>query len=204
MSNKIANYLNGWDVHDLYYEGQLPDPKKPSVAIIGARFCSSYGWYMARVYGQALAAAGFQIITDMSLGVGGIAAKAALDAGGSVYAVFGNGVDVCYPPEHKDLYERIKKSGGVISPFEDGTVPKPAQFTERNKIIVEFADSVIVVEARKKSGTLVMADFAKEMGKKIYAIPGRATDRLSDGTNLLIKEGAMMTMTPEDFIQQYQ
>ena len=204
MSNSITNYLNGYEVHDLHYEGRLPDPDKPSVAIIGARFCSEYGRYMARVYGHALAEEGFQIITDMSLGVGGIAAKAALDAGGEVYAVLGTGVDVCYPPEHRDLYDRIKKSGGVLSEYEDGTVPKPDQFRERNKIIAEFADAVIVVEARKKTGTLVTVDFAKEMGKAIYAIPGRATDRLSDGTNLLIKEGARMTLKPEDFIQQFQ
>lgn len=173
----------------LYVEGRLPDEKKPTVAIIGARFCSAYGRYVARIYGQTMGLSGIQVITQMSLGVGGIAAKAALDAEGEVFAVMGCGTDVCYPPEHMELYSRIKENGGIISQFPDGVFPKPAQFETRNSLLVALSDAVIFVEARRKSGTIWIADIAVKMGKPIFALPGRVTDRLSDGTNELLKKG---------------
>lgn len=184
--------------------GKTPQQKERRVLIVGARICSEYGRYMARVYGQAFGAAGWQVVTDMALGVGGIAAKAALDAGARVFAVMGCGADVCYPPENRDLYERIKKHGGVISAYPSGTQPKREFFDERRKILAALADVVVVIESRKHGGDLVTAELARAAGAEVYACPGRCTDRLSDGTNAMImKHEAKITTTPEDVIQAH-
>lgn len=185
----------------LYIMGDLPDDNKKTVLIIGARICSEYGRYMARVYGQAFGAAGWQVVTDMALGVGGIAAKAALDAGARVFAVTGCGADVCYPPENYELYEKITKQGGVISAYPSGTQPKREFFDKRREVLAALADVVVVIEARKRGGSLVTAELARAAGAEVYACPGRCTDRLSDGTNAMImKHEARITVMPEDII----
>lgn len=183
----------------LHIRGALPEAGSKSAAIIGARFASEYGRYTARMYGRELAMRGYDIITDMALGCGGIAAKAALDAGAKVYAVFGCGADVCYPPENRDLYDGILQAGGgVISEHPFGTLPQSELFSNRRRIMAALADVIVVIEARKKSGALVTAELALKIGKKVYCVPGRVTDRLSDGCNAMIKAGAFMTMTPDD------
>lgn len=181
----------------LYVNGDLPAQDRPVVAITGARMCSEYGRYVARIFGSALGAEGIQVITGMSLGIEGIAAKAALQAGGQVYSVLGCGVDICYPPENVDLWSN---SAGVISEWEDGTQVKSVHFPQRHKIIAALADAVLVVEARRQTGCLNLAKYAVEMGKPVFAVPGRVTDRLSDGANALIKEGASMAFAPADVI----
>lgn len=184
--------------------GKTPKQKAKRVLIVGARICSEYGRYMARMYGQRFAEAGWQVITGMALGVEGVAAKAAIKAGGEVFAVMGCGADVCYPPENRDLYEGIKNNGGILSAYPDGTQPMRENFDKRRPLLVDLADIVFIVEARGKSGTLIYADLAKEQGKEVYALPGRCTDRLSDGTNELIKQGAIMTTQPEDILERFE
>lgn len=180
----------------LYWRGFFPD-NRPTVAVIGARFCSSYGRFMARTIGQGLANNGCSVINGMALGIDGISLKAALDAGGLGYAVFGCGADVCYPPENMDLYDALLKKGGIISMFEPGTKPYPDQFVKRNALIAALADAVIVVEARRKSATLTLVENARKLGKKVYAVPGRLTDRLSDGTLEMLKQGATLFCSAE-------
>ena len=190
-------------VHDapfgLYYKGALPD-EAPSVAIIGARICSEYGRYMARQLGTELAAAGVQVISGMALGVDGIAQKGAVAAGGRSFAVLGSGVDVCYPEENRTLYERLPERGGVISEYAPWKQPEAKCFPPRNRIIAGLADAVLVVEARKKSGTLITVDMALEQGKEVFAVPGRVTDRLSDGCNFLIRQGAGIAFSAQDVL----
>lgn len=197
-SNYPVRFRDLADAPEIHVIGNLPSDEKKTVLITGARFCSAYGRYTARYYGQVLASRGFQVITDMSLGVGGISAKAALDADGDVFAVFGNGVDVCYPPENRDLYDRIKAQGGAISQFPNGTAPQHALLEKRRRLLVALADVVVIIEARRKSSSLNVADIANELNKPVYALPGRVTDRLSDGCNDLIKNGAFLTFSPED------
>ena len=187
----------------LYFRGSLPDPNAPTVAVIGARFCSSYGRYMARQFGMELASAGIQVISGMALGIDGISQSAALQAGGYSAAVLGSGVDVCYPPENRALYDDLLKQGGVISEYPPGTQPSPGQFPQRNRIIAGLSDVVLVVEARKKSGTLITADFAYENGRKIMALPGRVTDRLSDGCNNLIQQSIATPVNTGEDIARY-
>ena len=185
----------------LYVKGGLPDSERPSVAIIGARLCSEYGRYMARVFGQELGAMGFQVISGMATGIDGIAEKAAFQAGGTSFSVLGCGVDICYPPENTDLYEMCVQRGGLISEYPPGTVPRPQLFPPRNRIISGLADAVLVIEARAKSGTLITVDMALEQGRDVYVLPGRVTDRLSDGCNALLKQGALIATCAADIAE---
>ncbi len=186
----------------LYVKGELPDPSKPSVAIIGARMCSEYGRYMARQFGRGLALAGVQVISGMAMGVDGISQKAALLAGGKSYGIVGSGVDVCYPEENLEIYELLSKNGGVISELPPGTEPKASFFPMRNRIISGLADVVLVIEAREKSGTQITVDTALEQGREVLAVPGRVTDRRSDGCNLLISQGAGVALDVEDVLER--
>ena len=184
----------------LYVKGELPDPSRPSVAIIGARMCSEYGRYMARTFGRGLALAGVQVISGMARGVDGISQKAALAAGGKSYAVVGSGVDICYPEDNLEIYNNLCEMGGVISEFPPGTYPKANFFPMRNRIISGLADIVLVIEAREKSGTQITVDTALEQGREVLAVPGRVTDRLSDGCNLLISQGAGVAIGVDDVL----
>lgn len=184
----------------LYVKGKLPDPDKPSVAIIGARLCSDYGRQMARDFGRGLALAGVQVISGMARGIDGISQKAALEAGGASYGIVGCGVDYIYPPENAQIYESLCLDGGVISEFPPGTEPKANFFPMRNRIISGLADVVLVIEAREKSGTQITVDTALEQGRDVLAVPGRVTDRLSDGCNLLISQGAGVAIGVSDVL----
>lgn len=186
----------------IYVKGKLPDPAKPSVAIIGARMCSDYGRYVAREFGRGLSLAGVQVISGMARGVDGISQKAAIEAGGSTFGILGCGVNICYPEENRDVYKNICDNGGLISEFPPDTMPKANFFPMRNRIISALADIVLVVEARQKSGTQITVDQALEQGKEILAVPGRVTDRLSDGCNYLISQGAGVALTCEDVLDR--
>lgn len=186
----------------LYVKGELPDPAKPSVAIIGARMCSEYGRYMARQFGRGLAMAGVQVISGMAMGVDGISQKAALLAGGRSFGIVGSGVDVCYPEENLEIYRLLSENGGVISELPPGIQPQARFFPMRNRIISGLADVVLVIEAREKSGTQITVDTALEQGREVLAVPGRVTDRLSDGCNLLISQGAGVALEVEDVLER--
>lgn len=186
----------------IYYKGELPSDNIPSVAIIGARNCSEYGTYVADAFGTALAGEGVNIISGMARGIDGISQRGALKSGGRTYAVLGSGVDVCYPQGNYKLYSEIQKDGGILSSFPPGSAPAKQNFPQRNRIVAGLSDIVLVIEARQKSGTSITIDLALKMGKDVYAVPGRLTDRLSDGCNMLIKEGAGVALSPEDIIRE--
>ena len=186
----------------IYVKGMLPDPEIPSVAIIGARMCSDYGRYMARQFGRGLAMSGVQVISGMARGVDGIAQHAAITAGGKSFAVLGCGPDICYPEENKDVYDFLPNSGGIISEYPPGMEPISSFFPKRNRIISGLSDVLLVVEARQKSGTSITVDTALEQGREVLAVPGRVTDRLSDGCNNLISQGAGVAINVEDVLDR--
>lgn len=189
--------------YGIYCLGKLPEKESPAAAVIGARECSEYGSYMAKAFAAGLAKAGVSIISGMARGIDGTGQQAALAGGGKTYAVLGCGVDICYPASNRKLYEEIlEKEGGVLSVFPPGTKPLKGRFPERNRIVAGLSDLVLVVEARQKSGTWITVDMALEQGKNVYAVPGRLTDRLSDGCNLLIRQGAGIALSPEDMIAE--
>ncbi len=184
----------------LYYVGTLPDVHRKSVAIVGARGRSAYGSDVTRILAKALSEHGVQVISGLARGIDGDAHKGALEAQGDTFAVLGSGIDVCYPKEHKYLYEKIIEKGGVLSEYPPGVQPVPHQFPQRNRIISGLSDCVVVIEAKEKSGSLITADFAMEQGRDVYALPGRITDPLSQGCNQLIKQGAGVVKSVEDFL----
>ena len=174
----------------IYYKGHLPLRLLPSVAVIGARECSEYGEEAAKLIAGELAERGVQIISGMARGIDGIAQKSAIDAKGNTYGILGSGPDIIYPRENNWLYWRIISHGGILSEYPPGTKPDKYRFPERNSIISGLADVVLVVEARKKSGTYITVNQALEQGKEVFAVPGRINDALSEGCNELIATGA--------------
>ena len=187
----------------LYYKGSMPSEEEPATAIIGARLASGYGREQARRFGRQIGARGIAVISGMARGIDGISQKAALDAGGKSYAVLGCGVDICYPEENRELYERLQQEGGVLSEYPPGMQPVAKLFPPRNRIISGLSDLVLVIEARKKSGTLITVDMALEQGREVYALPGRVSDSLSDGCNRLIRQGAGPATCPEDILEYF-
>ena len=185
----------------LYVLGQLPPENLPAVAMIGARECSEYGIFVAKNFAKELGAHGIPVISGMARGIDSISQEAALKGGGRTYAVLGCGVDICYPKSSRRLYEQILEQGGILSTFPPGTEPMKRLFPERNRIVSGLADVILVVEARQKSGTFITVDMALEQGREVYAIPGRLTDRLSDGCNLLLQQGALIAVSPQDLLQ---
>lgn len=184
--------------YGVYVRGNLPDRDQHMIAMVGARQCSPYGKKMAEELAEALAEAGYVIISGMARGIDGCAHRGCLAGGGHTVAVLGSGVDVCYPKEHKALYRRICEQGCILSEFPHTCPPLAANFPRRNRIISGMAERVIIVEAREKSGSLITAELALEQNRDVYAVPGRMTDLLSLGCNRLIGEGAgVITSIPE-------
>ena len=207
--------LNSWDrdypkclaempdkPYGLFVKGKLPGEGVPTVAIIGARDCSEYGGFVARELGAFLGRNGIPVISGMARGIDGIAQEAAMNEGGKSVAILGSGVDVCYPPRNRKIYERLVQGGAVISEYPLGTGALAMNFPVRNRIVSGLADAVVVVEARVKSGTLITVDMALEQGREVYVVPGRITDRLSDGCNRLVKQGAALMLSPEEFLEE--
>ncbi len=182
----------------LYYIGALPKEHTKTVGIVGARSCSSYGKNVALETGKYLAANGVAVISGMARGIDGCGHQGALAGGGKTYGVLGSGIDVVYPPEHDALYKKIAGSGGVISEYPPGMQPLPGFFPARNRIIAGLSDTLLLIEAREKSGSLITADLALEQGKDIYAVPGRVNDPLSVGCNRLIRQGAGIFLSPRE------
>ena len=187
----------------LYYYGKLPKEDVPSLAVIGARNCSVYGKEIAAGFSGQLSAAGIQIISGMARGIDGAAQRTAINEAGRAYAVLGSGVDVCYPRENKLLYNRLQELGGVISEELPGTEPASWNFPKRNRIISGLSDAILVVEARENSGSLITVSYALEQGKDVYAVPGSIYEKLTEGTNRLIQEGAYLVREPEDILQGF-
>ena len=161
-----------------------------------------YGERLALEYGKILAQNGVAVISGLARGIDGAGQRGALNGGGYTCGVLGCGVDICYPREHIGLYMDIQKAGGLVSEFPPGRKPFSSNFPRRNRIISGLADVVLVMEARKKSGSLITADLALEQGKDVYALPGPVNSPLSEGCNLLIRQGAGILLSPEDLLKE--
>lgn len=186
----------------IYCKGKIIDNSKKSIAIVGARNCTDYGIYMAKTIGKAVSDAGGQVISGFARGIDTFSHIGAMKGTTDTFAVFGCGPDICYPSENIEMYEDIIKKGGIISEYAPGIKPIKGNFPMRNRIISGIADAVIVVEARKKSGSLITVDQALEQGKDVYAVPGRITDPLSYGCLNLVKSGAGLVTSIEELIEE--
>ena len=188
----------------LYYRGHLPDEKKKAVAIVGARGRSAYGSSVARELAGELAKRDVVVVSGLARGIDSDGHAGSLEKNGETFAVLGCGADICYPAQNRYLYEKMTEKGGIISEYPPKTPAKPAFFPARNRIISGLSDCVVVVEARKKSGSLITADYAMEQGKEVYAVPGRIRDSLSQGCNQLIRQGAGVYTGVQEFLEEWQ
>ena len=198
---KLNNYPKMPEI--LFAKGNLPDAKKPTAAIVGARACSPYGRIQAFRYAKILSSAGVQIISGMADGIDAEAHKGALEGGTPTYAVLAGGVDICYPSGNRPLYDRIlRENGGILSEQPPGMRARNYFFPARNRIISGLADLVLIVEAREKSGSLITAQWALDQGKIVYAVPGAVNEALSMGCHKLIYDGAGIAYSPEILLRE--
>jgi len=178
--------------------------ERPAVAVVGARNASAGAVKLARTFAGELAEAGFAVVSGLARGVDGAAHKGALAsaaAGGGTIGVIASGIDVAYPPEHADLQEQIANQGLLIAEQPAGTEPLARHFPARNRIIAGIAAGTMVVEAAWKSGSLITARLAGEMGREVMAVPGSPLDARSQGCNQLIRDGAVLVQSAQDVIE---
>ncbi len=185
----------------LFVRGGLPREDQPSLGIIGSRNATQYGLEVARYFGKELARNGVQIISGLAAGVDGAGQTGALEGGGCTYGILGCGINICYPRENYGLFERVVKSGGIITEFCLGEPPRARNFPIRNRIISGLSDGIFVAEARERSGSLITVGLALEQGKDVFALPGRITDPGSRGCNQLIQTGASLVNGPGDILE---
>ena len=189
----------------LYYRGNLPDfNRNLCVGIVGTRSMSAYGLRQAYKMSYELASAGAVVVSGMAKGIDGVAAGAALKAGGVTVAVLGCGVDVAYPTHHKPLSLEIAKNGVILSEYAPGSRPNSYHFPMRNRIISGLSQATVVVEAGIGSGSLITAKDAILQGRDVFAIPANVGSKGADGTNGLLRDGAKMALSADDVLAPYQ
>lgn len=175
---------------------------EPAVAVVGTRQPSPYGTEVAYAIGRGLGASGVPVVSGLALGIDGTAHRGCLDGGGLPVAVVACGPDVFYPRRHRGLHERVRETGLVLSELPPGMEPYRWSFPARNRIMAGLARLTLVVEAADPSGSLITADFAKDLGRCVAAVPGRVTSRVAQGTNSLLKEGAAAIRGTEDVLDE--
>lgn len=186
----------------LYVKGRVDLLNKPAVAVVGSRLCSAAGAKVAGLFAQGLGTAGYVVVSGLARGIDGVAHHAALSTG--TVAVIAGGIDVIYPPEHAQLYERIGKEGCLVSERPPGFTAREKDFPRRNRIISGLSLGVVIVEAAARSGTLTTARFAAEQGRDVFSVSGHPLDPRAEGTNNLIKNGAILVTEPQDVVTALQ
>jgi DNA processing protein len=185
----------------LYGEGNPDVLDEPSVAVVGARRPSPFGRVVAERLARDLAACGLVVVSGLAAGIDSLAHWGALQAGNTV-AVLGSGLDKIYPRENKGLFRKIIEEGAVISEFPPEMPPLGFHFPLRNRVISGLALGVVVVEATRRSGSLITARLALEQDREVMAVPGNITSELSQGANWLIKSGAKLVETWADVVEE--
>jgi DNA processing protein len=177
--------------------------EEPGVAVVGTRRCTRYGLDLATRFGAVLASAGWTTVSGLARGIDAAAHRGCVGAGGHAVAVLGSGVDVCYPAENRDLYDRILAGGGaVVSEYPAGTPPDRWRFPARNRLIAAMSAAVVVVEAAETGGALITARLAAEIGRPVFVVPGDVDRAASRGCNRLIKDGAHPVLGPGDLMEE--
>jgi DNA processing protein len=175
---------------------------QPQLAVVGSRQPSSYGRQVAGRLVSELTSAGLVITSGMARGIDGIAHRACLGAGGATIAVLGTGIDLVYPREHQALQAEIGDQGLLISEFPLGTGVESHQFPQRNRLVTGLSLGTLIVEARLRSGSLISARLAMEQGREVFAVPGSINSKLSDGCHQLLRDGATLTASVEDILNE--
>lgn len=185
----------------LSYYGSL-DSESPCVSVIGSRTATSYGLSTAENLSCKLAEKGFQIVSGLARGIDAMAHKGALKAKGKTIAVLGSGLKKIYPKENDRLFDSIAESGTIFSEFKVAADPMPGHFPVRNRVIAGLSCGSIVVEAAKRSGSLITARLAAEYNREVFAVPGSIKSKKSEGTHSLLKQGAKLVESEIDIIDE--
>jgi DNA processing protein len=186
----------------LWVKGDVDALRAPAVAIVGSRAASPCALEVARRLGADLARRNVAVVSGLARGVDSAAHRGALEGGGLTIAVFGCGVDVIYPAEHRALAERICERGALVSEFPAGTPPRKQHFPQRNRIISGLSLGVVIVEAAEKSGSLITADFALEQGRTVLAVPGNVLGGRNFGAHALLRDGAKLVECADDILEE--
>ena len=189
----------------LIARGRAELAARPAVAVVGARNASAGALRLAREFAAALAEQGWAVVSGLARGIDGAAHRGALAAGdgpGGTIGVIASGIDLAYPPEHADLQDQVATNGLLLAEQPPGTEPLARHFPVRNRIIAGIAAGTLVVEAAPRSGSLITARLAGELGREVMAIPGSPLDSRSQGCNQLIRDGVVLVQSPAEVIEQ--
>ncbi len=187
----------------LYIKGRLDVLQARAVAIVGSRSATPQGLEDAKRFAHALSDRGLAVVSGLALGIDGAAHRGALGGAGSTIAVIGTGADLVYPAAHHALAHEIATLGAIVSEWPLGTPARSANFPQRNRLIAGLSSGVLVVEAAMRSGSLITARMANEMGRDVFAIPGSIHAPFSRGCHKMIKQGAKLVETPEDVLEEF-
>ena len=185
----------------LYFRGDKRLLQTSCVAMVGSRASSSYGNRTAFTLARNLAGSGITVVSGLALGIDAEAHRGALAANGKTIGVLGCGIDVVYPRQHTKLFKEIGECGVIISEYPPGTRPEGFRFPARNRIIAGLSKGVVVVEAARKSGSLITAQMALDYGREVYGIPGQVDSFKSEGVHGLLQQGAKLVQSEYDILE---
>jgi len=185
----------------LYVKGQFEPRDALAVAIVGSRDMTAFGKAKTKQFVKALVKENITIVSGMARGVDTEAHLETLKNGGRTIAVMGSGLDVIYPAENLNLYKKIVKNGAVVTEFEPGTKPMPANFLARNRIIAGLSLAVVVIEGKRKSGTLSTAAHAASEGREVFAVAGATNAPMAQASRWLIQNGAQVANSADDVLE---
>jgi len=187
----------------LHASGSLDRLRLPAVSVVGSRDASRHGRDVAQRLGRELSAAGVAVVSGFARGVDAAAHEAALEGPGGTVAVLGCGLDVDYPREHRRLRERLEAGGGLfLSEHPPGEEPRPQNFPIRNRVIAGLSSGVVVVEASRRSGSLITARLAADFGRDVFAVPGSIFSETSAGAHALLRDGAILCTGTDDVLAE--
>jgi len=189
----------------LYVHGELPKESEYTLGVVGSRRFSHYGRKMAEYLASSASSAGWTVISGLAYGIDSVAHRATVESNGKTIAVLGGGLARVHPQDHIPLAKEIvEKGGAVVSEFPMTYSPNKRSFPMRNRIISGMSRGLLVVEAGLRSGSLITAKFALEQGRLVFAVPGQADNPQANGTNSLIRDGAVITETFDDIINEFE
>jgi DNA processing protein len=202
LGKHIIYYIGTQDV--LYVKGALSAKDKNAVAIVGSRQTTHYGIETARKLAYQLAYVGVTVVSGGARGIDTAAHQGALSARGRTVCVLGTGINLVFPPENQELFDRIAENGAVITQFPFNRPADRQSFPIRNRIVAGMTLGTVVVEANLTSGALITANLAVEAGRQVFAVPGRIDSPRSKGCHELIKKGAKLCEGAEDILGEFE
>ncbi len=188
----------------LYYRGERLKCSGFNIAIVGSRKCTHYGREVAAYLSRNLSKTGITVVSGLALGIDAAAHREAVKEKGGSIAVLGNGLDIVYPPENRDLYLKIAENGTVITEFAPGTPPLKTNFPIRNRIISGLCKGVVIIEAGRRSGAMITGELALGQDREVFAVPGNIFSPGSRGCHKLIKSGAKLIEGIDDILDEFE